>query len=466
MLAGCGDSSDGATGGDAAVAADAGGGEGDPNNRWTSLGGNLSSTFNNTHERVLNRDNARTLEAAWTFDTDAEPAGTPVVVGDRVYFSSARTTYAVEAHTGKEIWKAPVGATASAGYADGRLFVLDQASKLHALDAETGKELWAEVTDPNPYTMGWSSPLPVGDLVVVGNSSGDFSPDYQGSVAAHDAKTGAQKWLSPNTEPPHSGVAMWSSASADPEAGLLYGSTGNNYFGEATDRSDSIFALDLASGELIWNKQLREGDVYSVRGTANKGPDHDFGTNPILFEADIDGTPTKLIGAGQKAGIFWALDRMTGEVVWQQKVSLGHTIGGILNNGASDGERIIAAGWPGRSMGPGSEPDNGKSSSTAVLMAMDHATGEVVWERQLPAQVWGPITVANGVGFVAAWDEMQAFNTETGEKLAVMPTGGTISSGAVVKDGWVYFGSGFPPTGAVGANTVSNKVFHAFKIAD
>ena len=68
------------------------------------------------------------------------------------------------------------------------------------------------------------------------------------------------------------------------------------------------------------------------------------------------------------------------------------------------------------------------------------------------------------MGFVAVWDEMQAFNTETGEKLAVMPTGGTISSGAVVKDGWVYFGSGFPPNGAVGANTVPNEVFHAFKV--
>jgi polyvinyl alcohol dehydrogenase (cytochrome) len=461
---GCGDGG-ATTGRDAAAAEDAGGGGGDSANRWTSLGGNLSSTFNNTHERVLTRDNARDLVEAWTFDTHGEPAGTPVVVGDRVYFSSTAATYAVEAHTGKEIWQAPVGATASAGYADGKLFVQDQASKLHCLDADTGDELWAAQTDPNPNTIGWSSPLPVGDLVVIGNSSGDFSAEYRGSVAAHDMESGDQIWLSPNVEAPGNGVAMWSSPSADLAAGLLFGSTGNNYFGEATDRSDSLFALDLATGDVIWNNQIREGDVFSVRNIAGSpGPDYDFGTNPILFEAEIDGELTELLGAGQKAGIFWTLNRNTGEVVWQQKVSLGATIGGILNNGASDGERIIAAGQPGISTGPGSEPDNGKSTSTAVLMAMDHATGEVAWERQLPAQVWGPITVANGVGFVAVWDEMQAFNTETGEKLAVMPTGGTISSGAVVKDGWVYFGSGFPPGGAIGGRTVPNQVFHAFKV--
>ena len=76
-------------------------------------------------------------------------------------------------------------------------------------------------------------------------------------------------------------------------------------------------------------------------------------------------------------------------------------IGGVFNNGAFDGERIVVAGNNGTSSGPGSEPSNGASrplgganTTTSVLMAMDPATGDVLWERQLPAWVWAPITLA------------------------------------------------------------------------
>ena len=43
--------------------------------------------------------------------------------------------------------------------------------------------------------------------------------------------------------------------------------------------------------------------------------------------------------------MFWVLDRETGEVVWQRQVSGGSSlIGGVFNNGAYDGQRIVVAG--------------------------------------------------------------------------------------------------------------------------
>jgi polyvinyl alcohol dehydrogenase (cytochrome) len=189
-------------------------------------------------------------------------------------------------------------------------------------------------------------------------------------------------------------------------------------------------------------------DVFTLRSPRSE--DSDFGTNPILFEAEVDGVERKLLGAGQKSGMFWVLDRETGDVVWQRQVSDGSAlIGGVFNNGAYDGRSIVVAGNDGTSSGPGSEPANGNSKplggaeeATSVLMALDPATGRIRWERQLPAWVWAPITLADGVGFVAVDRDLQAFDTKTGKKLLEVETDGTISSAPATAGDRVYFGSG------------------------
>jgi outer membrane protein assembly factor BamB len=173
-----------------------------------------------------------------------------------------------------------------------------------------------------------------------------------------------------------------------------------------------------------------------------RSQDTDFGTNPILYKATINGARRSLVAAGQKSGVFWALDRETGEVVWSTAVSPGSAlIGGFLNNGAYDGERIIAAGSNGSSTAPGSE-EPVVGNRRARLVALDPATGDIIWERQVGNWVWAPITVANGVGYVAVDTTLQAFDAGTGQKLFTFPTNGTITSAPVVAEGRVHFGSG------------------------
>jgi polyvinyl alcohol dehydrogenase (cytochrome) len=308
-----------------------------------------------------------------------------------------------------------------------------------------------------------------GGLVIVGSASieevsAKDGATFRGSMVAFDAATGAEVWRHYTADAPYNGVSVWSSPSVDEERGIVYGSTGNNYTGDAGPTSDSIFALDLKTGVLKWNKQLSEGDVFTI--PSPHSPDSDFGTNPILFEAIIDGEKRFLVGAGQKSGMFWALDAATGDVVWSRKVSGGSAlIGGVFNNGAFDGERIIVAGNNGTSTGPGSEPSNGNSKgpgagiTTSVLMAMDPADGHVLWERQLPAWVWAPITVGGMVGFVSSDRQLQAFDLRTGEKLYTFDTEGTIASGASIADGRIYFGSGVAYIGT----TPDNKL-HALAV--
>jgi polyvinyl alcohol dehydrogenase (cytochrome) len=435
---------------------------------WPMLARDIASTFHNPDEETVSRASVAGLAEVWTLNEQVN--GTPAVVDGVVYVQSISGTFALEAETGEAIWQSPdIAGTSSPTYADGVVYVNDSGAVLHALDAERGDEIWQVEVDPHPFAQGFSSPVPAGDLLVVGNSSREEVSDtesatFRGGVIAYDRASGDEVWRYDTVQPPQNGASVWGTVSVDLEAGRVFAGTGNNYTGEASETSDAIFALDLATGELVWNTQLTEGDVFTIPNP--QGPDFGFGTNPILFEAEVDGVERELLGAGQKSGDFWALDRETGDVVWNHQASGGSSlIGGVFNNGAYDGERIIIAGNNGTSDAPGSEPASGESeplgaadTPTSVLKALQPATGEVVWERQLPAWVWAPITIANGVGFVSAESAFQAFDTATGEKLFELAAGGTISSGAAIADGRVYFGSGLSYF-----NTTPGETFRALE---
>lgn len=430
------------------------------------LAHDAASSFNNASEHTITADNAGTLAVAWTFDAGGFVAGTPAVAEGRAYVVSARGAYALDAETGAVIWQnAAAGGTSSPTLVDGKLYIDGGSATLLRLDAATGAEEWRATIDPHPNAAGFSSPVVADDLVIVGSSSIEEvsareNASFRGSLVAFDRATGAERWRRYTAEPPYNGVSIWSTPSVDLDRGLVFASTGNNYTEEAGPTSDSIFAVKIETGELVWSRQLSEGDVFTI--PAPRSEDSDFGTNPILFDAQIDGETRALVGAGQKSGMFWALDRLTGEVVWSRKVSGGSAlIGGVFNNGAYDGERIIVAGNNGESSAPGSEPSNGASRplggasiTTSVLMALDPADGSVLWERQLPAWVWAPITLAGDVGFVSADSDLQAFDTATGRKLTVIDTEGTIASGASVADGRVYFGSGLAYFGTTNGTKV------------
>jgi polyvinyl alcohol dehydrogenase (cytochrome) len=299
--------------------------------------------------------------------------------------------------------------------------------------------------DPHENSAGFSSPIVFEQYVVVGSSSSEEAEvadnaSFRGGVVAFDRDTGAELWRYYTAEAPFNGVAVWSTVSIDPESRTVYATTGNNYTEEAGPTSDSILALDLDTGAVKWITQLTEGDVFTILNP--RSPDSDFGANPMLFDATIEGEQRQLVGAGQKSGVYWVLDRTSGEVIWSQAVSPGSAlIGGILNNGAYDGERIVVAGSTGTSESPGSEPSK-DGEQRARLAALDPVSGDFLWDRQIRAWVWAPLTIANGVAFVAVDTDLDAVDAATGERLFTFATDGTITSAPAIVDGRVYFGSG------------------------
>ena len=441
----------------AAGALDASAGEGggrQKGSRWRQLGFDLSSTFYNPGS-PLTPKRAAALETAWEYEAPQSVNGAPAVAGDRVYVLTGDGLVALDADSGEEVWKRDdIGGSSSPTLAGGVVFALGGDTMLWAVDADTGEDVWSVLADDQEFASGFSSPVVTKEAVIVGLSSveevaAESNATYRGGVAAFDRTTGEELWRYRTAEPPHNGVGVWSSVSVDVDTATVYTTTGNNYTEEAGPTSDSIIALDLATGEPRWVRQVTEGDVFTVRNARSQ--DSDFGTNPILFEAEIDGEERKLVGAGQKSGMFWVLDRETGEIVWQRQVSDGSAlIGGVFNNGAYDGRRIVVAGNNGPP-GPGPPDDRPRTGEvgTAVLMALDPATGAIVWQQPLDNYVWAPITLTDGVGFVAVDRELRAFATKTGEELFRVETVGTISSAPVIAGDRLYFGSGlgyFPPT--------------------
>ncbi|MBM4362018.1 MAG: PQQ-binding-like beta-propeller repeat protein [Deltaproteobacteria bacterium] len=467
-LVACGGSEDGEKEGAASDGGGAGGAGGDggggtgggapasPN--WNMIGFDPGSTFHNPTETKISTANVASLTKRWEHDFGTiGTQGTPMVVGNRLYILAGNGVFAFDADSGAELWRTDgatpeflaeeifVGATGSGAYEDGTIYFQNGNNGwVIALDAETGALKWKTRQETNSAAAGWSSTVIAGDLVITGNSSGsELNPPpevFRGSVVALDKKTGEVKWKSYTAQEGEDGASVWAAPSVDVEGGLVFAPTGNNYT-LGGPGSDAIIAFDLKTGAERWRYQARAGDVFTIL-RPNGNPDYDMGGNPVVY----DHGGKKLVAIGQKSGEVFVFDRINGGEPLARRNLGGATAmpGGMFQALAYDGERLIGVCNAAKSDAPGSEPANMQSvrGSTSVLFGLDPVTLDIVYERQLPAYVWGPVTVANGVGYVGIEKQVQAFDAKTGVKLYTFETPGTVTGGVVVSEGRLFFPSG------------------------
>lgn len=384
-------------------------------------------------------------------------------------------------------------------------------SYLVALDQTTAAVKWVTLLDTHLASVITGSPVLDGKTMYVGVSSQEeygglaaaFGVTYtccsfRGSVAAVDVATGNVVWkkstisdelyyvdggmpeaaapgMASPPSPGYTGVAIWSSTPViDRKRKQLLVTTGDNYTQPAGTVGvvpgnwvDAVVALDLATGNTNWSTQLPNGGTATsddfATGVSN-GPDSDFGGGANLFTANIDGAPKDLVGAGQKSGVYFALDAAKGNVIWQTKLGPGGGLGGIHWGTATDGTRIYAGNNNGRGTAQsllGKGPGAGQMTTTGTWAALDTATGDVLWQIADPAMsvplsggsVNGPVAVANGVMFGGSMDAagtMFAVDAATGEVLWSFKSGGTVYGGPAIVGGVVYWGSGYPGTAGAG----------------
>jgi polyvinyl alcohol dehydrogenase (cytochrome) len=374
----------------------------------------------------------------------------------------------------------------------GRVYVTSSSGRVYSLDADTGIPLWKHKLDPHPDARITGAPVVYRGRVYVPVSSLEElsapTPGYEccqfrGSVVALDAGTGQVIWQTYTIDRrpmPYrkaadgtqlygpAGGSVWSAPTLDPRRGLLYVGTGNSYTDVPTARTDSILALSMTTGAIVWANQLHTKDNYIVScdapDSAGKGncpqtlgPDVDFGTSPIL-QTLPDGR--QMLLTGEKSGQVYALDPGSGKQFWSAQVGAGSSLGGIEWGSAADGSQLYVA----------VSDAAAANARPGGLVALRIEDGQRLWQTDPPAPVcsWGrrnclaaqsqavsaiPGVVLSGSedGHLRAYasadgrviwdfDTAQPFATVNG----VAGVGGSLDNGgATIAGGMVYVNSGY-----------------------
>jgi alcohol dehydrogenase (cytochrome c) len=317
--------------------------------QWTVYGGDAANTRYSALDRI-NTGNVKSLKVAWTLQLGSLEAqeSTPLVIGDTMFVTTSsgpRYVFAVDAKTGEIRWKyapdipADVQQTTCCGldnrgaaYANGRLFVTRLDAQLVALDAKTGKEIWkTKVMDYKDGVAITSPPTLVKNLVVTGFAGGEYG--VRGAITAYDQETGKQVWrtytIPTEGEPAaetwkgsswsHGGGAAWYVGSYDPQLNLVYFGTSNpgpwgasergpdeSEYGKFTNLySASTLALDADTGKIVWHFQTTPYDAW----------DYDGVNENVLADIDAGGAKRPVILKADRNGFFYVIDRKTGQLV-------------------------------------------------------------------------------------------------------------------------------------------------------
>jgi PQQ-dependent dehydrogenase (methanol/ethanol family) len=305
---------------------------------WPTYHGQLSG---NRHSplRQIHTGNVAQLAPKWIFSIPnaRRLEVTPVVVDGVMYVTTANRAYALDARSGRQIWryqrpltKGLVGDAASGinrGVAvlGDKVFMVTDHAHLIALHRLTGRLLWdVEMADYREHYGATAAPLVVNDLVISGISGGDEGA--RGFLAAYKASTGERVWrfwtIPAPGEPlsetwvgnalPHGCATTWLTGTYDAQANLLYWTTGNpcpDYNGDERKGdnlySDSVLALEPETGKLRWYYQYTPHDLH----------DWDAQQTPMLIDAEFQGRRRRLLAQANRNGFFYVLDRITGELL-------------------------------------------------------------------------------------------------------------------------------------------------------
>jgi len=285
----------------------------------------------------INKGNVARLAMTWMFTVPdmGKLEVTPVVVGGMMYVTGPNECFALDAGSGRQIWRykrprtramsVSGGANRGVAVASDRVFMETDNAHVIALNRFTGELLWdTELADSRKNYAASSAPLAAGNLVISGVSGGEHGAN--GFVAAHDQETGKEIWRFSTVPRPgepgsetwqgkdieHGGAPTWFTGSYDPKLDTVYWPTGNpskEYNGDHRKGdnlySDCILALERKTGQLKWYYQFTPHDLW----------DWDATETPVLVDAPWQGQTRKLMLQANRNGFFYVFDRRDGTLL-------------------------------------------------------------------------------------------------------------------------------------------------------
>ena len=287
----------------------------------------------------INKDSVKNLVPVWnySFNDDRSEELQPLVYQGVIYVTSHNATMAVDAKTGKQIWKSKVEYPAEtprivccgiinrgAALYDGKVFRTTLDANVIALDAKDGKELWrqkaADIKEGYSMTV---APLVADGVVITGISGAEFGT--RGFIDGWDPATGKHLWRThsiPSPDEPGGdtwkgdtwklgGGSTWITGSYDPELNTVYWGIGNpGPFNSAVRPGDnlytcSVLAMDPKTGKIKWHYQFSPNNPF----------DYDSVAEMVLADMNVEGKPTKVLMDANRNGFFYVLDRTNGKLL-------------------------------------------------------------------------------------------------------------------------------------------------------
>jgi outer membrane protein assembly factor BamB len=287
------------------------------------------------------------LTLKWTSKLGYNTDSSPVVVDGVLYIGSNYGVHAIDAATGKEIWKIHTNGFVKAvpAVVDGTLYIGPDDRRFYAIDTKNGNIKWTYMQSLDGFL---SSPIVVNDIIYVGSKDSN--------LRAIDARTGKLVWSAP----------LLSSVDSSPAVsdGIVYVGTKNG----------AVYALDAATGEKKWrfdtgsevlsSPAVSEGTVFVGSNNGNiYALSADKGTLKWKFSTGNNVEPSPSIKddtlfAGSKDSNFYAIDTETGRLKWKFRTS------GFVDSSAAVSKDVVYIG-----------------SRNYWLYALDANTGNLLWKN-------------------------------------------------------------------------------------
>ncbi|MBV9712357.1 MAG: PQQ-binding-like beta-propeller repeat protein [Ktedonobacteraceae bacterium] len=413
---------------------------------WPTYLNNAQSTGYNAAETTLTAANVAGLSVQWSQHSGSVSAQ-PVVSHGVVYWGSWDGNEYAYTISGQKLWQTQLGQTSDAGCDPPHIGVSSTASvgnigsnpvvfvggggnvsadghdQLVALNANTGAVIWRTDigTSPAPASYQYGSPVFANGSVYIGISSLCDQPLVQGQLVKVDAATGAIQATFNAAPAGCIGAGIWSTPAVTSD-GHVYVSTGNPGSCAAGEPlAFSVVELNASNLSVVgqWRANVPSGD-YDFAGVTT-------------FSAG----GTNMVGAINKDGIFYALRQndLAAGTVWQTRIA-------AANQGPQGGGNIAPAAFDGTNLYVASGKQG--SCTRGNVVALNPATGAVIWQHCVNGPVLGAVSAFPGVVIAVCANTVNLLSSASGQSLFTYTdthSGSLFWGGPSVAEGMIFAGN-------------------------